>query len=465
MYTHPNPTPVPGFAAPESAAALRERLAALLQPLRTQLDAQIDQRLVRTFLATLEAVLRFRNRAHGLLLSELGAELLGPAHAPAGTKRLSNLLRSPKWSASLIAEFLWQQAQARVQEWRASGAEYLLIWDDSVLEKPESQKAEGLCPVRSSKAARLARRRQGFSGPPPARPIYVPGVRWLCLLLLGEQGPPVVAAMEWWSSRRETAPAPAPPPPEEAAPPSPTHQVRVALLRRCIRWLGRQGRHVFDRGFAGGPFLGELFALELQFVLRWPKGYHLVDQEGEKRAAGAIVRGQRSWEHRYLKDPRRGELRKVGVVAVPVTHPEYATPLWLVVARGIKKDPPWYLLTNEPVPDAEAAWRMVVRYARRWRIELTFRYTKSELAMESPRLWTWERRLKLLGLVTLAYAFLLSLLVPALLEWRQWLLRQYCHRTGRRAREGASPLYRLRAALSRLWLAHPSPPSLLQNPG
>ena len=465
MYTQPAPAPVPGPAAPEIATALRDRLATLLQPLLTQLDAQIDRRLVRTFLATLEAVLRFRNRAHGLLLSELGGELLGPAHAPAGTKRLSNLLRSAQWSASLIAAFLWQQAQARVQEWQASKEEYLLIWDDSILEKPESLQAEGLCPVRSSKAARLARRRKGFSGPPPSRPIYVPGVRWLCLLLRGEQGPPVVAAMEWWSPRRGSTPPPAPPAPGEPETPSPTHQARVALLHRCVQRLGRHGRHLFDRGFAGGPFLGELLALELQFVLRWPKGYHLVDQAGEKRAAGAIVRGQRSWEHRWLNDPRRRELRKVGVLAVPVTHPDYATPLWRVVARGIKKDQPWYLLTNEPVPDAEAAWRIVKRYACRWQIELTFRYTKSELALESPRLWTWERRLKLLGLVTLAYLFLLSLLVPVLLEWRQWLLRHYCHRTGRRAREGASPLYRLRAALSRLWLAHPPPPSLLRNSG
>jgi hypothetical protein len=430
-----------------------------------QLDAQIDRRLVRTFHATIEARLRFRHRAHGLLLSELGGERLGPARAPAGTKRLSNLLRSRKWSAALIADFLWQQAQTRIQAWRASGETDLLIWDDSILEKGESLTAEGLCPVRSSKAARLARRRKGFSGPPPARPIYVPGVRWLCLLLLGQEGPPQVAAMEWWSTRRETTPPPAPPAPGEPEPPSPTHHTRVALLHRCVQLLGATGCHLFDRGFASGAFLGELFALDLSFVLRWPKGYHLVDQNGEKRAAGAIVRGKRAWEHRYWEDPRRGERRKVGVLAVPVTHPDPATPLWLVVARGIKKDQPCYLLTPEPVTAAEAAWRIVARYARRWQIELTFRYTKSELAMESPRLRSGERRLKLLGLVTLADLFLLSLLPPALWEWRQRLLRRYCHRTGRRAREGASPLYRLRAALSRLWLAHPAPPSLFQTPG
>lgn len=30
---------------------------------------------------------------------------------------------------------------------------------------------------------------------------------------------------------------------------------------------------------------------------------------------------------------------------------------------------------------------MVFAYARRWQIEMAFRYTKSELALESPRLW------------------------------------------------------------------------------
>ena len=32
-------------------------------------------------------------------------------------------------------------------------------------------------------------------------------------------------------------------------------------------------------------------------------------------------------------------------------------------------------------------WDVVFAYARRWQIEMSFRYGKSELAMESPRLW------------------------------------------------------------------------------
>jgi len=109
------------------------------------------------------------------------------------------------------------------------------------------------------------------------------------------------------------------------------------------------------------------------------------------------------------------------------------------------------------------AWRVVLAYARRWQIEMCFRYNKSELGLESPRLWTWERREKLLLIVTLCYAFLLSLLAEELTPLRLWLLRHFCHRTGKRQRDrtqnaqslSAVPLYRLRSAMSRLWLAYP----------
>ncbi len=79
---------------------------------------------------------------------------------------------------------------------------------------------------------------------------------------------------------------------------------------------------------------------------------------------------------------------------------------------------------------------------------------------------TWEGRQKFLLLVTLAYAFLLSLLRDDHQPIRQWLLRYWCHRTGKRSRETSTPLYRLRAALSRLWLAHlPTASLVIQNSG
>ncbi len=80
-------------AAPAVAQALEERLGAFLSPLLVRLDAVTDTRLVRTFLATIRAILTFRHGRCGLLLSALGGYLLSPAQAAAGTKRLSNLLR------------------------------------------------------------------------------------------------------------------------------------------------------------------------------------------------------------------------------------------------------------------------------------------------------------------------------------------------------------------------------------
>ena len=70
---------------------------------------------------------------------------------------------------------------------------------------------------------------------------------------------------------------------------------------------------------------------------------------------------------------------------------------------------------------------------------------------ESPRLWSFENRLKLLGIVTLVYAFLLHLLNSAYSDLVQSVLRFKCHRTGKRCREVLAPLYRLRWAISRLW--------------
>ena len=442
-------------AAGVLADHLRQRLRQFLRPLLVELDTCLDARLVRTFVRLLEVILSFRHRQHGLLLSELGGYLLPPQHAPAGTKRLSNLLRSPRWTHALISRFLWRRAEARVQELTGAGEEALLLWDESVLEKPESLKSEGLGSVRSSKAARLKRIKPGFYNPPGGRPIHVPGMQWLCLLVLGYSGPPTVALMRWWSNRNSGR-----------VPRKEARQVRAAVLRWCARQWGRRVLHIWDRGYAGTLWLGLALGHRVRFVLRWPKGWKLQDATGAERPAWQMTRGKRSWGERYLRDPRRNELQKVGVLAVCLAHPDHRAPLWLVVARSKHRPEPWYLLTNEPIETEEDAWRIVLAYARRWQIEMAFRYGKSELAMESPRLWAWRRRLKLLLAVTLVYAFLLSLLDERLEVLRAWLLRHFCHRTGTRSRETPAPLYRLRTALGRLWLAFPDPPLLYgRNPG
>ena len=283
------------------------------------------------------------------------------------------------------------------------------------------------------------------------RPIFVPGMQWISLMVCGMGGVPTLAAMRWWTSRGELA--------------SDKRTEEGRLLTQCAQAWGQKVVHVFDRGFASAAWLGRAFEGNVRFIVRWPTRYKLVDDKGE-RNAWKITRGRRSQDHRMIWDSTRGCWRKTGIIVASVNHPHYDQPLHLVVSRPGKGRRPWYLLTNEPVSTMEDAWRIVFAYARRWQIEMGFRYSKTELAMESPRLWKWENRLKLLMMASLVYAFLLSLLDERLKTLIESLLRKWCHRTGKRYRTFTIPLYRLRSALSRLWLTFPPEPQFtFQNQG
>jgi hypothetical protein len=430
-------------AQPLLAHTLRAHLTQFLRPVAERLAAQIDIRLVQTALDLVQVILTHRHRALGLLLTELGGYLLSPAQAPAGAKRISNLIHAADWSADDISAFLWQQARERVQALEAAGEEVLLVWDGSVWEKPESQANADWCVVRSAKAPRLSRRRKGLTIPHKGPPILVPGLHWDGLVVVGMDGPPTLAHLEWWTTRGEH--------------PTTQRAVDQALLEQSSREWGRRVRHIWDRGYAGSGWIQAALAAGVRFLVRWKKGNKLLDNWGEERKAGAIGRGKRSVSYRHLRDTRTKELIKVGVVTIPVTLLDHAQPLWLVIARLGKGREPWYLLTADPIHTLADAWALVLAYARRWQIELVWRYSKSELAMESPRVWEWEVRLKLLLLAALAYAFLLHLLASSFDELRTLVLRNWCHRTGKCYQEVAAPLYRLRSALSRLWQTAPPP--------
>jgi len=353
------------------SSVYHERLSAFLTPLLGLLDERLDRRLVHTFSLLVESIIRFRHRQHGLLLSELGAYLLSPAKAPAGTKRISNLLRSCKWQYGLLSDWLRAQAKEQLTQWPAQPV--LLHWDESVVEKPESIHPEGLCPVRSAKARRLVRIRPGFFNPPLHRPVHVPGFQWL-----------------------------------------------KELLKR------RQ-----------------------HFILRWNKTYALVDQQARQLPCWQLVRGKRSLSKRLVKDTPRRCQRQMGLYYQTVFHPKWpGKKLSLIILRPGKGHAPLYLLTNLPVQHVNKAWRVVFCYARRWQVEAAFRYSKSELALESPRLWFWENRLKLMMILSVGYAFLLSLVQEK--EIKQ-LLRWGCHRTGKRYQVALIPLYRIRIALMHIW--------------
>jgi hypothetical protein len=431
----------------EKSSELLGLCAQFLTPLLQQLDQQLDSRMMNTFLGLILAIVIHRDRHQGLVVSELGGELLGEAQAPAGAKRIRKLLHSPRWSARQIEDELWRQADQRVEQLNNTDQDALVIWDESELEKPESLKAERLCAVRSGKARRLKRIKPGFYNPPGGRPIFVPGFHWVQVVVAGMAGAAQLAHLCWWTSRGDHA--------------SQKRQEEWQLLRRVAKTWGQRVLHIFDQGFAGAPWLGWLLLLEVRFVLRWKKSYVLIGPDGQAQAASRLVAWKRPQDTRMIWDAPRHCWHEVSILFRPVRHPNFPNfPLWLVVSRPGSGRKPWFLLTNESVLSNEDAWRIVFQYARRWQIEMTLRFEKSELGFESPRLLDWEARRKLLLMVALVHAFLIWLLAPRWDRLKLWLLNTWCKRNGQWSRETPTPLYRLRLALSHLWHDFPPVPIL-----
>ncbi|GCE02976.1 transposase [Dictyobacter aurantiacus] len=427
----------------EVAGQFVHRLDAWLAPLYVLLDAYLDRRLVRTFADVIVSIIQLRHREAGLLQTELGAMLLSPQHAPAASKRIQRLLSSTKWGAWLIDQFLWQQATKQLETLEHQGCLALVLHDGSELEKPESVKVEGLCPVRSSKGRRLSRPRPKAHciSPTKGAPILVPGIHWHGAVLIGLQSLPSVIKMHYWSSRGSHA--------------STGRIEEERVVRHLAQQWGRRVIHVFDRGWAGGPWLQVMHRLGQRFVERWTGRYELVDEQGTKRKAWEIARGKRQSVQGTLWWAAFGREITLTIKWRLVRHAEVeGMPLYLVVASAKEWSSPWYLLTNEPVEEAEAAMRIVNIYCRRWQIEWSFRFEKSELGIEHMRVRGWERQLKFLGMVTLVYAFLLQLLMCEGTLVRLWALDRWDHQTGKRARQTRQPLYRLRRGLSRLWQAY-----------
>jgi hypothetical protein len=416
-----------------------QQLETYLEPVSQRLDAYLDRRVVGNLTAAVAGIVTARAP---VTTSELGSAILGPAHAEAGTQRLQRALHHEGWQGDLIEEVLWEQAELSLQQMERRGETALCIWDSSVLEKPESQKLEGLGKVRSSRVKRLARSRKGLFNQPGV-PVRVPGFDWESLLLVGEEGRPQVVTMTWWEKQEGV--------------PLQQRQQHHRLLSQVARRFGRRVRHVFDRGYAHGPWLALLSRFRVRFVMRWKKGNQLLDASGQERKAWEIARGKRSWgtQAKLLWDTHTRTSRSTRVLALPVRHPAYPGLLWLVVVRQGGGREPWYLLTNEPVETEEQAWDIAFSYVSRWKIEEQFRFEKTELLIESVRLRGWEPRRKLLLLITLAYGFLLAALAPPLFQARAQLLSRWDQRADWRLWTAKLPLYRLRWSLSRLWLSHP----------
>ena len=311
---------------------------------------------------------------------------------------------------------------------------------------PRSAAGADFGPVRSSKAARLSRISRATFGP-PARPVFVPGLHWLGLIVLGPSGPPPLAAWRWWTSRGP-------------------HAATIAGNRPLAAPGGadwrRQVIHLFDRGFAGAPGWADLSGPLVRFVLRWPKRLLLRTLDGQQRPAWQAARGQRSWGDVRVVGRAPAHLAAGGRAGGGGAPPGLPGPGVMAGGRRRRGQEPWYLLTNEAVDRAEAAWAVVRAYARRWQIEQTWRYCKSELGFESVRVWGGRRG----GSCWAWGAVSLRVHVEPVGGGVGRVPRLAAAALGPPHRgaepETAAPLYRMRAAISRLWSTYRPPPLQLR---
>jgi len=331
----------------QASQELAQMLEEFLSPLLIVLDRLLDKRLVRTLVQCCVAMIRFRNNKQGLLLSELGSYMDGyrglSERAPAGTKRVSNLLRSLKWSVLQIDQYLLNEANKEVEKLKEQGKKILCIWDGSVLEKPESRTLEGIAPVLSSKAKRTNRSRKGLLfNAPPLRPIRVMGMEWTGALIAGLQGIPKIAIMSWWTTKGAYA--------------EKLREKEESLLRICVRKWGPLLTYVFDRGYASGPWLEVLEHFRVTFVIRWIKRHIFYDQEGKEKKLWEIGRGKKYLAHKQIRETTSGLKIACDLWWTPVRHPKYSDQLYLVKARI--KGHVCYLITNERVKTEEQAWEI-----------------------------------------------------------------------------------------------------------
>ena len=421
-------------ASESNRSFLLLKVSQYLSPISQLLDMKLDRRLVDTFQNLFLSMLLHRDRHMGLLLSELGGFILGHDRAPAGTKRISNLLRSKKWCHSLIDDYLFSKGKRRIAEMYNSGTRPLLLWDDSVVEKPESWLSEGLCSVPSSKSSRLTQLRKGFYRSTPR--ISVPGYHWSAVMLSSLNGVPSVLHMAWWTTRGKFKDW--------------GSNIIYQMLKKLDSELGRVALHVFDRGYANSTMLEWLFDFKQDFLIRWKKNGLLVNELGQQKQTHLIARSFLSSRPRWVVDKQRKSLKKVCVAWGKVRHPECIRQvLYLVVVRDKTfKGAPMYLLTNTPVETSIDAWKLCFAYFHRWNIEQAFRFNKAELGIEAPRLWSWENRLKMMAIIILVFDFLMQMVR----NWNGWVrmfIQKWGKRTGEKCKNAKIPLYRLRAAISK----------------
>ncbi len=423
--------------SPSNKAELAQEASAHVQDfLHHHLDRLSKRMNIQTFRKLLlfaESMIRMEADKHALWMSHIATEVYGGDREPAGVKCFNRVLSNPHWSAYDIHRSLRDQGEEQATQ---IAKEVYIALDPSDWEKPESLKSEGLQKVVSPRARHLARPRRGFGGAPLLHPVCVPGFHFIAATLMGATGPGSLVDYRWWKK-------------------SPTESQQTMTLMEfthslAIRYQDMHPIFLGDRGVGNRAILRQWGDGGIRFVVRFNDQVGLcAKQNGELLPAKQFFARKQGTVKCSIYDTRTRTQVTVRLLWCSVWLPDTVEPLTLVVVRHPNRKGSWRLVTNLPVNTSLQAMHIAEIYARRWQVEWSLRFLKSEMQGESPRIQVWERREKLVALAFLVYAYLVSLLIthhPLV----QCILQAESHRTGRKTRLVIAPLYRLRAALRRL---------------
>ena len=167
------------------------------------------------------------------------------------------------------------------------------------------------------------------------------------------------------------------------------HKIEHAFIRQVVQALPKTlpSLFLFDRGYARVSLFELLEELGVHYVVRVPKGVWV--QHGTKFAGILstipVARGAQLWWSgiSYQKKKRY--------------------PVNLAITLNATADEPWYLVTNLKRASAAIRW-----YERRFRCEELFRDLKDQLHLETIRIQSRDRMVRLIfGMMILYYALTL----------------------------------------------------------
>jgi hypothetical protein len=303
-------------------------------------------------------------------LTEIGRVLEEGSSLHATHKRLSRNLAGDKLGAT-VGENVLNLGACRIKE------RTLLIVDPSDLQKKYARKMEYLARVRDGSEGGVGK---GY---------------WVCNVVGCEVGSREIIplAQGLWSQR---------------APDFDSENKEVlSLVSRVRRATGGKGIVVYDRG-------GD----RRNFLIPWTKDptcRYLVRQRGDRfllyrkkpakvlELAGVCKTPYRCTIIKEKDDEEKTYFIHFGFL--PVRLPEYPErPLYLVVVKGMGREP-LMLLTTEPMRrNRKVLWWAVEAYFTRWRVEDTIRFIKQSYDFEDVRVLTYQR-LKNMAVFVLAASY------------------------------------------------------------